>query len=214
MKTKILLSFALLFFAAINTNAQIRKGTYLLGGSVSYNTANNTINSSKNQSLYTNIQFGKFIKDNSAAGVIFSYGFSNLGSSNKTNLYSAGVFYRKYKSLAKGFYFFGELEGVYNYSKNTQGIFEIGNNAQRYTSNGASVSFTPGVSYSIFKKIQMELLMPGIISVSYGRLKTENITPSTTSVSSEKSNNFSASANFNSSLLNNFAVGFKFILGK
>jgi hypothetical protein len=137
-----------------------------------------------------------------------------MGSSNKTNLYNAGLFYRKYKSLAKGFYFFGELDGEYNYSKTTQGIFEIGNNAQRYTSNGGSVSFTPGVSYSIFKKMQIELSMPSMLSVSYGTLKTETLTPSTASISTEKGNSFSASANFNSSLLNNFAIGFKFLLGK
>jgi outer membrane protein len=214
MKTKILLSFGISFFAAITTQGQITEGKYLLGGSIGYTSAKNTVNSSKNESLYTNIQLGKFIKDNTAAGIIFSYGFSNMGSSNKTNLYNAGLFYRKYKSLAKGFYFFGELDGEYNYSKTTQGIFEIGNNAQRYTSNGGSVSFTPGVSYSIFKKMQIELSMPSMLSVSYGTLKTETLTPSTASISTEKGNSFSASANFNSSLLNNFAIGFKFLLGK
>lgn len=214
MKTKILLSFTILFFAAITTQGQITEGKYLLGGSVGYSSAKNTVNSSKIESFYTNVQFGKFIKENAAAGVIFSYGFSNLGPSNKTNLYGAGIFYRKYKSLAKGFYFFGELDAAYNYSKSTQGIFVIGNDAERYTSSGGSISFTPGFSYSIFKNLQIELSMPGFVSISYGSLKTESLTTSSTSISTSKGNNFSASANLNDNLLNNFGLGFKFLLGK
>jgi hypothetical protein len=214
MKTKILLSFAILFFAAITTQGQITEGKYLLGGSAGYISSTNTVYSSKNQSLYTNLQFGKFIKDNAATGIIFSYGFSDLSSSNKTNFYSAGIFYRKYKSLTKSFYFFGELDGVYSYSKNTQGIFQTGNNAERSTSNSGAVAFTPGISYSIFKKMQVELSMPSMVSVSYGSIKTEILSPSSASISTSKGNNFSANVNFNSSLLNNFAIGFKFLLGK
>jgi len=214
MKTKILFLSAIFFCAAITTNAQINEGKYLLGGGISFSTQGNTVNSSKNQSLYTNIQFGKFIKDNTVAGVIFSYGYTNLGSYNKTNSYSAGIFYRKYKSLAKSFYFFGELDGVYNYSKNTQGIFEIGNMAQRYTSNGGSVSLTPGISYSVCKKMQIELSMLNLFSISYGGIKTETISPGTSTISTAKANNFSANASLNSNLLNNFGIGFKFLLGK
>ena len=214
MKTKILLSFTILFFAAVTTQGQITEGKYLLGGSVSYTLANKTVSDSKNQSLYTNIQFGKFVKENTAAGIYIAYGFTNYSSYNKSNSYTAGIFYRKYKSLMKGFYFFGELDAGYNYSKNTQGIFEIGNNAQRYTSNTGAIAFIPGISYSIFKKMQIELSMPSIVSVSYATLKTESLTPSAASISTLKGNNFSASANFNDNLLNNFGLGFKFLLGK
>lgn len=214
MKTKILLSFTILFFAAVTTQGQITEGKYLLGGSVSYTLANKTVSDSKNQSLYTNIQFGKFVKENTAAGIYIAYGFTNYSSYNKSNSYTAGIFYRKYKSLMKGFYFFGELDAGYNYSKNTQGIFEIGNNAQRYTSNTGAIAFIPGISYSIFKKMQIELSMPSIVSVSYATLKTESLTPSAASISTLKGNNFSANVNLNSNLLNNFAIGFKFLLGK
>jgi hypothetical protein len=215
MKTKILLSFSIFFCAAITANAQITKGKYLLGGSASYtNSKNQQGSGSKYESFNTNIQFGKVIKDNTAAGIILSYGYYNNGPENKTNVYSAGIFYRKYKPLAKGFYFFAELDGVYNYSKNTEGHFEIGNNAQRYTSNAGIISFTPGISYSVCKRMQMELLMPNLASISYGNTKTEYTSTSTTSVLTVKGNIFSANANFNTSFLNNFGIGFKFLLGK
>jgi len=65
MKTKILLSFALLFFAIINTNAQITKGRYLLGGSASYYNSS----TDNNNSGYLNLQFGKVVKLNTVVGI-------------------------------------------------------------------------------------------------------------------------------------------------
>jgi hypothetical protein len=215
MRTKILLAFAILFCAAITTNAQITEGRYLLGGSAGYGSSKTNVTNpvTKNESLSTNIQFGKVIKENTTAGIILSYASSNMGNL-KINQYGGGVFYRKYKPLAKNFYFFGELDGVYNYSKYRQGIFQIGNNGTRSTGGAAIISFVPGISYTVWKKMQMELSMPNLISVSYSYLKDESTFIGTTSVLSSKSNNFSANANFNANLLSSFGIGFKFLLGK
>ena len=59
MKTKILLSFTILFFAAITTNAQISEGKYLLGGSFNFYSSDNPKSNSSN----LNIQLGKAIKE-------------------------------------------------------------------------------------------------------------------------------------------------------
>lgn len=215
MKTKILLSITLFFFVITAAHAQINEGRYLLGGSVSFNSSKNPqISGSKSQSLYTNIQLGKVIKDNTVAGVLLSYGYSNNGSSLKSNQYGAGVFYRKYKSIAKDFYLFGEADALYNYSKNTQGNFQAGNNGTRYINNGGTLSFTPGISYSVCKRMQMELLMQNLVSLSYGVSKTETTSTGSSAISTSKSNSFSANANLNSNLLSNFGIGFKFFLGK
>lgn len=221
MKSKILLSFAILFFTAITTNAQITEGKYLLGGSFGFsnsNSKNSQTAGGESNSLYTNIQLGKVIKDNTVAGVILSYGYSNNGLTNiasaKVNRYGGGVFYRKYKPIVKDFYFFGEADALYSYSKNKQGILQIGNNSTISTNNAGSLSFTPGLSYSIFKRIQMELLMQNVISISYAAVKNETTYPGSSSIATDKTNGFSANVNVNSSLLNNFAIGFKFLLGK
>ncbi|HXR85269.1 MAG TPA: hypothetical protein VN722_13230 [Hanamia sp.] len=221
MKTKILLSLVILFFAVVTVNAQITEGRYFLGGSIGFSTSNSKNSQSadgQGNSLYTNIQLGKVIKDNTVAGVLLSYGYSNNGLSNvistKVTRYGAGVFYRKYKTIAKDFYFFGEADALYNYSKNRQGILQVGNNGTINTNNAGSLSFTPGLSYFIFRRIQMELLMQNIISISYTTSKNETTYPGSSSIETDKSNAFSANINVNSSLLNNFAIGFKFLLGK
>ena len=214
MKTKILLSFAILVCAAMTAHAQINKGRYLLGGSIGVSSS--VIHQStemKNEGLGTNIQFGKVIKDNTVAGIIRSYGY-NSGPQYKMNQFGAGVFYRKYKPLSKDFYFFWEADALYNYSKSTQGNFQIGDNAQRQISNGGSLSFIPGISYAICKRMQIELVMQNLVSLSYGVEKNEATNTGTSTISSAKTNNFSASINLNSGLLSNFGIGFKFFLGK
>ena len=215
MKTKILLPIIIILFATTAANAQINEGRYLLGGNVSYNSQKNPQGSGVNyESFYSDIQFGKVIKDNTVAGIIASYSFSNNGPTNKSNQFSAGVFYRKYKPLAKNFYFFGEVDALYNHSNQTNGIFQIGNDATRNFSNGGSVSFIPGISYSVCKRLQIELSMPNIASISYAGTKNETTSSITNSVSTGNGNNFSGNIYLNTSLLSNFGIGFKFFLGK
>lgn len=214
MKTKILLSFAIFFCAAITSNAQINEGRYLLGGSASFSSTKNQQNTSKAEALYTNIQFGKVVKENAVAGIILSYSYSNNSSTNKSDQISAGLFYRKYKTLAKNFYFFGEVDAVYIHATSAYDQLQIGSYGQKSLSNGGAISFIPGISYSVCKRLQMELLMPNLASISYTSGKTENTDPSTTTISTVKSHNFSANANLNSNFLSSFGIGFKFLLGK
>jgi len=215
MKTKILLPIVIILFATTAANAQINEGRYLLGGSVSYNSQKNQQSSeTKSESFYSNIQFGKVIKDNTVAGIIASYSFSNIGLTYKSDQFNAGVFYRKYQPLAKNFYFFGELDASYNHSNQTNGTFQIGNDATRNLSNGGTLSFTPGISYSVCKRMQIELSMPNIASISYAGTKYETTSSITNSVSTVNGNNFSGSVNLNSNILYGFGIGFKFFLGK
>ena len=215
MKTKILLPIAILLFATTTVNAQINEGRYLLGGSISYNNQKNQYSSgTKDESFYSNIQFGKVIKDNTVAGIIASYSFTNNGPTNKLNQFSAGVFYRKYKPLTKNFYFFWEADALYNHSNNTTGTFQTGSYGTRNFSNGGTLSFIPGISYSICKRMQVELTMPNFASISYAGTKNEATSSTTNSISTVNGNNFSGNIFLNSDLLSNLGIGFKFFLGK
>lgn len=172
---------------------------------------------SKNESLYTNFLFGKAVKENNVVGVILSYNYSNNYYNNnqdtKNTQYSAGVFYRKYKRLIKDLYFFGEVDALYHHGESTPGYTQNGNYFSRSISNGGSVSFIPGISYAVCKRMQLELLMPNIIGISYSHTKTDYInTPAPPS--SGEGNSFSFNTNLNANLLNSFGIGFKFLLGK
>jgi hypothetical protein len=176
---------------------------------------------SKNKSLNANIQFGKVVKENTVVGVILSYGCFNYYATNsrdsnfsKSNQYSAGVFYRKYKRLLKDFYFFGEVDAAYFHTENTQGYFQNGNYGSRSISNGGSVSFIPGISYAVCKRMQLELLMPNIIGISYSHVKTDYTNAPPPSAPSQEGNVFSFNTNLNANFLSSFGIGFKFLLGK
>ena len=220
MKTKILLTTVILFFAAFSANAQIDKGKYLFGGSINVSglKSNQTSSNLKNESLYTSIQFGKVLKENTVVGIIASYSYNNYyvnsPQETKSNSYSAGIFYRKYKSLVKDLYFFGEVNTSYFHSWSEQGLNLPANYGERTISNGVSANFIPGISYTVCKRMQIELLMQNIIGISYSHSKTNYPTaPPSTNLNHDE-NSFSFNANLNSNLLSNFGIGFKFLLGK
>jgi hypothetical protein len=75
------------------------------------------------------------------------------------------------------------------------------------------MGFIPGISYTITKRMQMELRMVNIANISYTDTKTmDSSLPS--SVPPQKVTNFAANVNFNFNLLSNFGIGFKFLLGQ
>ena len=225
MSSKILLSFPVFFCITFTSHAQIDKGRYLLGGSLSYygtkNVHPNNFYNYDYESLYTNIQLGKVVKNNTVVGLIISYGNSdshptNFPDSNysKSTQYSAGVFYRKYKRLFTSFYIFGEVDAAYVHSDNAQGYLQNQSDRLKNISDGGTVSFVPGISYGLFRRMQVELSMPNIISLSYSHFKTENGNIILPSNRRSQGNSFSLNASLNSSLLYNFGIGFKFLLGK
>ena len=211
MNTRIMLLASLFFFATTTTHAQINEGRYLLGGSFSFYNSS-TDNGS---TLNTNLQVGKMIKENTVVGLLGSIASSTRSISPKFSIhqYSAGAFYRKYKPLKNNFYFFGELYGSFQHQRNLQTYFPNINQTLFTKSNGVSVGFIPGISYSVWKKMQIEATMPNLLGISYQKIKTvDSSLPPT--ISSQEENRFSLYANVNSNLINNFGIGFKFLLGK
>ncbi|HEY5407336.1 MAG TPA: hypothetical protein VIJ92_09615 [Ginsengibacter sp.] len=224
MKVKILLTIVMYLFVTHTSYGQINPGQILLGGSISYNNNNSNTQASnnyKNENFATSIQVGKSIKNNRVEGIIISYSNSNshiLGfpdsNFSRVNQINAGVFYRMYKRIFKDFYFFGEADLLYSHIKNDQGYPQNGSNSSTTNSNGGILTFFPGVSYALCKRMQVELLVPNLLSASYYRTSSVNTQETPSSVTHEKGYNFSIGANLNSNLLYSFGIGFKFLLGK
>ena len=200
------------------TNAQIKKDAILLGGQVSFYSAKNTGTptppDSKNNGAALNLSLGKAVNENTVAGVYAGYGKNKAenyynGSTyytSTTSNYSAGLFYRKYKNFTKNCYFFGEINGGFSgYKQSTENV-QPSSNKSVYTQNGIQLGITPGLSYQIYKKLQLEILIPSVAGISYASTKSTN---QTTTI---KGSIFQLSTSLNASLLNNVALGFKFVL--
>jgi hypothetical protein len=201
---------------AFTANAQIIKGATLIGGQIFY--YNSDVNYStdqknqKNQNATFNISAGRALKENKIFGIDISYSpvtihnFYNGSTFVNTafNLYSLGLFYRQYKKLAKDFYFFAETGGSYITSrqKNTD---TLGVNLLIEKQSGGQLTLTPGISYKIYKKIHLEILIPNIATIQYAITKddtpTENI----------RQKQFLFSTSLNSNPLNFLGVGFRCI---
>ncbi len=224
MKTKILLTTVIYLFTLSVSHAQISHGKILLGGSLSYNNNNSNTqpaNNYQNENFATSIQVGKAITDNRVVGIILSYSNQNnhitgFPDSNyyKINQINAGIFYRIYKKILKDFYLFGETDLLYSHIKDSQGYPQNGTNTSVTNSNGGILSIFPGVSYTLCKSMQIELLIPNLLSASYYRTSSVNSLGAPSTTSKEKGNIFSIGANLNSNLLYSFGIGFKFILGR
>jgi hypothetical protein len=176
---KLYLSFSLLFIAILS-QAQISKGTILLGGDFGFGTISDKMTTdgttpvvppttTKNSqfSLYPSI--GKAVKDNLVIGVNLGLGYSTQsGNPNyKENDYGLGVFMRNYKYLGSRFYFFVETELGFSYSDYTQDDSTSYPNHEDSKSYGISLGLSPGVAYSLSSKWQLEAEFPNVLSAQY-----------------------------------------------
>jgi hypothetical protein len=218
MKMIFLLSTVITIFN-LTSSAQIKKGSVLIGGQISYADAKSHYNSTqpdqKNKSAVFNISAGKALKQNKVLGIAISYSHFNYDNNNgnidynvNSDRYNFDVFYRQYKKLAKDFYIFGELGGGY-FGGNQTDTDIPSNNKTKYTESGVGLFLTPGISYRIYKKLHLELLLPQIAGVNYSVQKRSSLT---NIQNNSKQNQFSFNTNLNASLLSNLGLGFRFVL--
>jgi hypothetical protein len=215
-----------LFFCLILTgfisNAQIGKGTVMLGGNLSYDessSSNNGAASNKNTDLALNPSFGKAIKDNLILGFDVTYGHgtsSEKGVFDETsNSFGAGIFLRKYKFLGNGFYLFGQsrLGGAYSHGSTTSPsdpnspynpVSDVSN------SFTLSLGFEPGIAYALNRKWQLEIALPDFFAVNYGHSK-ETVTYTSEPKDENASNNFSAASTLTGT--NVVSIGVKYLIG-
>jgi hypothetical protein len=207
---------AVLSIVIIVANAQVNKGSILLGGNISANTSNSNYGTTeaKQNSWVINPSVGYAYKLNRIIGFSFGYSHGNArtesGSTvsiNRFNNYSAGIYQRSYFPIGKNFSLYGQGDLSFGYLRrnvtNTPGSSYI----EKQT--GVVLSVSPGISYAISKKIMIELGFSNLLTVGYNSTTT-NYT-GTFPNPTNKTNSFSIGANANPS--NGFNFGFRFLLG-
>jgi hypothetical protein len=224
--------YLVLFFfsVALCSQAQIKKGTILLGGDVGFSSQKNENDDPNNVSTKQTIinlapSIGKAIKDNLVAGVDLTfgsvksnqYGGSSSGQNTYTNNqhdYGLGFFLRRYKPLGSGFSVFmqGRLGAIYNTQK-SEITSQLSStlDLKGYT---IDLGFYPGISYAITKRIQLETGFQNLVYAQYDHSKSTQVTnssPGTNSVTN-KSNDFRLATSLSDNLYG-FVVGFRVLLG-
>jgi hypothetical protein len=215
---KVYTLFALLVICS-SANAQIQKGTILLGGQLNYgnSTSENISNLWKFRGTNIGLSAGKAFRENAVVG--FTLGFSH---SKQTQIYSgtdtttitgngveAGVFFRQYKTLVKDLYFFGQVEASFASSRQTATYTSL-NRGLKSISGSANLTLTPGIAYQVFRKLQLELTVPGMINLAYSWTRNTDSDPQS---ADSKQNSFSLSSRTTGSNGAGWlAVGFRFLL--
>lgn len=216
-QTSLLLVIIAIF--SFSSSGQIKKGSVLLGGQLSWNSyklERNTPQSDYKRN-YGNfsVSAGKTIKDNSVLGLYAGYGTGKEENYNngftyfnsRSSNYNAGLFYRRYVKLARDFYFFGEAAGGYSGDDRTD-IELLSGNKTKTNRSGGELFITPGISYRVYRKLQIELQIPRIANLQYTSSKTT--APTAAASYKEKAINFNTS--LSTSLLSSVGVGFRFVL--
>jgi hypothetical protein len=215
--TRILLTLLIVFSFSCIANAQFNKGAVLLGGQLSYSQSkvtNSFPSNTNNQYGNFQISIGKAIMPGSVLGIDLQYSPSSyanyyVGSGTpvqyKNDIYSIGIFYRKYYPIGKEFYFFGEAGGNYSGGPSS-GKDSLGNKILTGSTNGGNLWITPGISYKISKMFLLELGLPNFFYANYSSNKT------TIQSQPSKSSQFSIGTSLSSTPLENLAIGFRLIL--
>lgn len=208
MKKVLLLATVAIAFV-LSANAQITKGSILLGGSIGINT-----NSTENQngefssnSFFISPQIGYTVKNNNVWGLRLTYSKNNNQVQNfpetEGSGYGGGIFFRKYFPLSNRFNLLGEANANYASSNQDNGV------NTEYKANATGLSLFPGISFTVNKRFHLEALLTDLFRINY---LTEKITdksgPSTTEYNNKS---FSIGTNLSSQMP--LTIGFRFVLG-
>lgn len=216
---------ALVTVLSISTasQAQIAKGTSLVGGSISFSSEkqenSNGTDVTKNQGFGLSPSYGMAIRQNLVVGgdLYFSNTTNKIthtlygGSNMQNNAYGLGVFARQYRNLGKsGFYLFLQsrlgadlTSGKYTYTHP--------NNTQPRKSSGYNigVSVYPGISYAVTQRFHIETGLNDLVYARYSGIKTTNT--GTNAQVTNKSSNFNIGASLGSTI--QWSIGFRFLWG-
>jgi hypothetical protein len=203
---------------SVLANAQIKKGTVLLGGNI-YGSTYKTDGSSptdarKQSSIAISPSIGVATKENVVWGINASFSSDKYKVQQQSEYssytsYGAGVFTRRYMAIAKSFYLFGQAGIGYSNYKEEQPYFNGQTHYHRDTW-GVNVNAYPGIAYGITRRIQLELGLPNMLQVGYNH--TSDVYSNNTVQQESNTEGFNISMNLNPST--QLAVGFRILLGK
>jgi hypothetical protein len=227
--TRILLVLIPFIFFSLVASAQFKKNNILLGGqlSYSYNSSSNSqppgyysSNDQKVNSGNITISLGKALNENTVIGINLSYlptsihnyqAYGPAPLEYQNNGYAVGIFYRKYKSLGKEFYLFGQGSASYNWS-DPSGKDSTGKKLFSGSSWSAGIDLFPGIAYRISKHFFLELSIPDLFVASYYKSNTVNQYGTVNEVLTTKNDQFTISTSLSSNPLNALGIGFRLIL--
>ena len=211
--------FSLLLILSFTVNGQIKKQSIFLGGQLFYYNIKNKVDNlnQKSENATFSLSIGKAFKENKIIGVNLSFSpirqSNYLNNGDTTNLtfnrFDIGLFYREYKKLAKDFYFFSQLDGAF-ITANQAEHYKIASADVNVTQRGGFIALTPGISYQVFKKMQLEIIIPNILSVQYLVTKIDS---KVNQIKNSKQEQILFYSNINNNTgLGFLGVGFRFIL--
>lgn len=201
---------------SVIANAQIQKGSVLLGGNVSsgtYKQSNSNDDNTYKQN-YFNLapSLGFVTADNKVWGFDLSASLrSSKGndqiSQTEYSGYGGLVYHRRYLTLGKGFYLFGQATAGYSYTKSK---YKEPNNTGSNTAriDNIFLSAHPGVTFAVSKKFHLEAGLSELLNLSYSARTETNVSSGT--ARSLKVKNLNFGSNFSNS--NPLSIGFRFVL--
>lgn len=200
------LTFALLCLHFIS-NAQITKGSILIGGNISADFENNRFGSfsSNKKTILVMPSIGLAVKENTFYGISLSYSNTNANGAENINTYGGGVFIRKYRPLGKGFYLIGQGGLSTNYSKYYQ--LSSSGSIETFRQLYSYFSIFPGVSYAVSNKLHLETTLNNLLTLYYSHRSVESAGSSTA-----KTDLFGLGVNFRNA--SDITVGVRFIIAK
>ena len=157
-------------------NAQINKGSVLLGGNIGFgNSKNNRNTNYKENYVYLSPVIGVAVKTNLVAGVTVLYSHSKylndtLGNKQNNTLAGGSLFLRRYFPVAKNFYVYGQGSVGYSHEHSTQEHLDF---FRDDVTNTISLEVAPGLAYAVSKKFHLELGLNNQFAFSYGKDNTE-----------------------------------------
>lgn len=211
------LCFSINFY--FTSNAQIKKGSIFLGGNISFSSVKYNIElpqelTQKQRSISIQPLAGKAIRDNTIMGIYISFSYAqsdNINNSlaSKTNQYAGALFLRKYKSLLAGFSLFGETDLHFLHEGRT---YYRSNETDNTKGPTIGISFYPGLSYAVNKKLQLETAFGQLFDISYTHEK--RLVKGSDGRTNAKStmNFFNVQTSLNN--ISTFRLGFRLLISK
>lgn len=195
-----------------SVDAQIGKGSILAGGNLGYGTSS-TQSGGKEHIFNISPSIGIAVSNNTILGASFRYGFYDTEASNDQLNLGTGIFLRKYKSLGKGFYLFGQGDLGFDYRRYEQVTFINPSYDTHITRSYIyRLGFNPGISYALTNRLQLELMFTDFISASYSKDNKESSTGRV--VAEPETKRFSVNSNISLNSINSLGVGIRFLLNR
>ncbi|QEC41825.1 hypothetical protein [Pseudobacter ginsenosidimutans] len=215
MKSKYFLFFIIAIFAVTNSQAQIKKGSLLFGGSLSYGSQKSQISSFAEVKLKTvgiAPAFGWAVRDNLVFGLDLEYLSLDTDASNspENSAKGAGVFLRKYWPLGNRFYVFAELRTGVRWSE-VAGLTVPSLVNVKTEELNINATLKPGFAFSLNKKVQLETVLMPLITAQYRKIESTSKSWNGGSTTGNKKG-----FDVNTSLSNNtsFSLGVRILLEK